>query len=452
MKTGGYDYVFALGAGTVNAILASDLAKVRQTISYTAKDADSGSTVTLDAELAPWQLVAGGGNTLIHLNLPISQGSLSLAGGAITGHYDLSGVTPEMVVTLGWVGTGDKQVAKGSGDLTHLTFNPDPSQGQGNPGYVATVAIHDPGRKLDTVAAGILTEVMADALAANRDTVAYIFANVIPTPPQLSSWLAPGEWQYFVSKSATSPDGVLCFLCMLGQGATLPADPSFDSSALQPGADAVVLISQSAFFANVVLPAVRSALPGGTFQLGTDTGSPAIRNSGDFSVGQVSASSYELTASPAGNGLAVNCSGGGPLEFLFGLANLPDASYSWSLSTVNPVSYDGKAIAFAADPSPVSRHDFTMYWYDWLLLVAVGITTSVGLASAISDMVNNFADEVQNVGMSNISSGVQAATGGTVVNLAQVIDWTKDGQHLTPTNASMSESIFVAGNLAVPHA
>jgi hypothetical protein len=449
VKTYNYDYVFALAADTVNAILASNLAGVHQTIRYSAVDQDTGSTVTLNAELAPWQMVRGGGNTLINLNLPIATGSLTLTGGAITGSYDLAGVIPEMVVTLGWVGAGSQQAAQGSGDLTHLTFDPDPSKDKQNPGYVATAAIQDPARRLDDVARGILGQLMPSALFANRDKVAYVFANVDPTPAGLASWLTPGQWQYFVSQDATGSP-VLCFLCMLGSGA-FPAQPAFDASALQQGAGSVILVSQTAFFRNVVLPAVQRTFSGGSFALSSTGESAKIVNTSGFDVGKVATSSYSLTASPAGTGLAVASSGGGPLKFLFGLADLPDASYSWSLSAVNPASYAGGQISFTADPHPVINQDHTIYWYDWLLLAVLGIVNVAGLISAIYDLVNNFADEAQNAGMSNVNSNVQAATGGTVMNLAQVIHWTKSGQTLTPVTAGMNEAVYVAGNLAVPH-
>ncbi|MEV0400368.1 hypothetical protein [Actinoallomurus sp. NPDC050550] len=233
MKTYGYDYVFALNVDTVNEILTSNLESVDQTIDYLAVDQDSGSTITLNARLAPWQMV-GGQNSLVNLNIPIEQESLALTGGSIVGSYDLSGVTPELQITLGWVGTGDQQVENGSGDQTHLTFNPDPGADQNNPGYVATLKINDPDNRLDAVATGILSGLMADALFANRDKVAYVFADVNPTPPELASWLNPGEWQYFVSQGGDG-DGALCFLCMLNDGDAFPSQPSFDSSALSCG-------------------------------------------------------------------------------------------------------------------------------------------------------------------------------------------------------------------------
>jgi hypothetical protein len=447
MKTYGYDYVFALTLDTVNAILTDNLKNVDQSIDYSTVDPDSGSTITLTAQLAPWQVV-GGQNSLINLDIPIEQGSLSMAGGAITGDYDLGGVTPEMQITLGWVGTGDQAVARGSGDETHLTFNPDPDADQNNPGYVATLKVNDPDGRLDSMATGILSQFMAEALFANRDKVAYIFATVNPAPSDLAAWLSPGEWQYFVSQGSDGT-GVLCFLCMLTDGAAFPSQPSFDPSALQPSANSVLLISQAAFFEHVVLPAVQSTFPGGKFQLTSTDDRSSIASTGDFDVNTVTVDSYTLSPSPSGDGLAMSSSGGGPLTFLFGLADLPNASYTWTLTTVNPLRYDGTDITFAVDSNPTEQQDTTIPWYDWALLVVLGITDPAGLAEAIYDCVEKFGDQAQNVGMSTIDTDIQNATGGAVMNLDQVITWTEGGQNLTPTTVGMSEAVFIAGNLTI---
>lgn len=447
MKTFGYDFVFALSLDAVNAILARNLNGVSQTIHYSAVDPESGSTVTMDAQLGPWQIV-GGQNSLLNINLPIVQGALSLEGGAITGSYDLSAVTPEMQIQLGWLGPGSPQAATGSGTLTQLIFDPDPSTDPDNPGHVSTLQVHDPQGNLDSVAVGVVMELMASALFVNHSEVSYVLANVDPAPADLASWLAPGEWQYFVSQP-TAGTPMLCFLCMLTGGAPFPGTPSFDSTAVQAGSNALLLISQPTFFANVVLPAVRSTFASGTFSMTTTGEQASIANSGDFDVGSVAANSYSLTASPAGNGLAISSGGGGPLKFLFGLANLPDASYSWTVATVNPVVFDGTNLSFAADPNPTVNQDHTIYWYDWVLLVVLGITNVAGLVSAIYDLVNNFADQAQNVGMSTITTDLQAATGGSTVNLAQLVDW-KNGETLALAGAGMSEAIYAAGSLSVP--
>ena len=447
MKTYGYDYAFAITADAVTAILARNLAHVSQTVHFVTVDQDSGSTITLDATLAPWRMADGGGGALLNVWLPISEGSLAVEGGAIVGSYDLSGVSTKMQITLGWVGAGDKQAATGSGDMTHLTFDPTPGQDPSGQGYVATLYVDDPNGNLDDIASGLLKDIMAGALYDNRKTVAYVFANVSPAPLGLATWLAPGEWQYFV----TGKPNLLSFLCMLSGSATFPAQPSFDTTALRPGSNSAILVSQGAFFTHVALPAVKAAFPSGTFNVTVSpTGDASIANSGGFDVKTVSASAYSLTANGAGTGLTASASGGGPLKFLFGLADLPNASYSWSIVTQNPGTFDGTTLRFSDDPSPVTHQDHTMPWYDWILVVVLGITDVAGLVDLIQNLVNNFGDQAQNVGIGTINTNLEAATAGALVNVNRVVDWTRDGQTLPTTAAGMDEAVFVAGNLAIP--
>lgn len=446
MNTYGYDYAFALSIDTVNQILAKNLAGVEMGVSYQTVDTDSGTTVNLGAQLAPWQLVPGGQNTLLNLNLPIASGTLTLSGG-LTGTYNLSGVIPELQVTLGWVGASGQQDATGAGDATHLTFNPDNAQDATNPGYVSPVTIHDPQQRLDSTASSILSEIMVGALYSNRETIKYIFANVNPTPANVASWLTPGQWVYYYAQ--TSIQDALCFLCMLSPTAAMPATPAFDANALSASANSALLVAQPQFFQNVVLPGVRSAFPKATFTMSVNAQEVCtITNSGDFDVGSVTARAFALTPSNDGNGLALSASGGGPLKFLFGLANLPDASYSWSLAAVNPLQFDGQHITFANDPNPSITHDQTIYWYDWVLLVVVGITSLPGLISAIVDAVEGFYNTVDQTGTTAINTNLQAATGGTVANLATLINWQIDGETLTPADAGMSGALYVHGNLA----
>jgi hypothetical protein len=115
MKTYGFDYAFALSIDAVNAILRRNLAGVAMSVHYTTLDEDTGSTITLSGKLAPWQIVRGGQNTLLNVNVPFGEGSLTRTGGALKGNYDLSGVTVELQLSLGWMGAGDAQQGSGSG-------------------------------------------------------------------------------------------------------------------------------------------------------------------------------------------------------------------------------------------------------------------------------------------------------------------------------------------------
>src|SRR2546423_7661941 len=430
MNTYGFDYAFALSVDAVNAILKRNLAGVVMNVHYTTKDEDTGSTITLTGKLAPWQLVRGGQNTLLNVNIPFSEGSLTLTGGALKGNYDLSGVTVEMQISLGWMGAGDAQ-SSGSGSATQLVFDPTNTKDKNNPGYVAALQIFDDKKHLDTLSKGLLKSYMADALVSNRDAVRYVFANVNPARANVDSWLKPQKWLYFYTE--TGSDAALCFLGMLTNAAFPQA--AFDSSTLSASTNAIVLISQQAFFSNVLLPAIKSSLPGGSFGVSCTNDVCAIRSSGSFSVGNLAANAFNLAAD--GHGLASSSSGGGPLKFLFGLVDLPDATYAWDLHTKNALQFSNGSITFAIDANPETHQSQDIKWYDWVLLVVTGITSLPGLIGFIVALIDGFSNQVQQVGMSAINQKLQAAAGGAVVNLSKLIQWNKQGESFAVTAAGL---------------
>ncbi|WP_221392718.1 TULIP family P47-like protein [Dyadobacter sp. NIV53] len=449
MRTYGYDYSYAITIDEVNKILAANLASVNMKISYSSVDPDTGTTITVQGQLAPWQLNPKGDNNLLSLNVPFAQGTMSFTGGFLSGKYDLSGVTAVMKISLSWMGSGTAQSAQGSGDMTNLVFAPVSTTDPDNPGYVATDNILDPQKKLDTTASGILAKIMADLIIENKDNLKVVFNSINPAPANVATWLKPFKWQYFYQQ--TSAGNVFCFLCQLTDK-NFPAQPAFDSTALQRSTNTTILISQEVFFANAILPAIRNALRSNNFNQITLNEACVVTNNGDFIIstpkGAVTANSFKLTASSSGNGLACYTAGGGPLKFLFGLDDLPDATYSWSFNTINPLSFTNNTISFQNDPNPTVQQSSTMYWYDWVLLVVTGITSAEGLASAIVDSVNGFSNQIQAVGMSNVNSTIEASLTGSVVNLANLVDWKQSNQTFQAVNAGLNGAMYAYGNLS----
>ncbi|MPQ49268.1 TULIP family P47-like protein [Marinifilum sp. N1E240] len=449
MRTYGYDYSFAISIDEVNKILIDNLKNVDLELKYCGEDSQSGSTITLDAKFDPWQIIKGGQNSLLRYSMPVEDGYLSIEG-PITKSYDLTNVTILIEVTLGWLGSSDRQETQGSKDITKLIFSPTDTKDPKNPGYVAVVNILDPDKQLDTIGLGLLRNYTSNILFENKDKMNYIFADVFPKPKNVSSWLDPYKWIYYYS-TGESYDA-LCFLCTLTDK-VLPSNPAFDSAALVKDSNANILISQESFFNNVVLPSVKSTFSGGKFSLSVSVDeSCTIKNSEDFNVktdeGTITADSLKLTTSDDGNGLKTKTSGGGSLKFFFGLAKLPNASYSWSCEDINPLLYTNDQITFSKDKNPVTHHDQSIPWYDWTLLVAVGITSLPGLISVIVDSINDFSDQVNDVGIGNINSNLDKAISNSVVNLANLIDWsTKDGQQFTSNNAGLNGALYVHGNL-----
>lgn len=446
MLTNGYDYIFALSWTAVNAMLTKNLQGKNIEITYNTTDPDLGSTITMDFTLEPWQIVAGGGNTLVNLSLPVASGYMSVEGGAVKSNsYDLTGITIIVQVELGWLGSGDQQQASGSGDASKLVFLPATSTQ--NPGYVSPVNIIDPDNQLDAIGKGILKQVTVSALVSNKDKLQYIFANVNPSPANVASWLNPKKWQYFNVYSANGPCA-LAFLCQLSDKA-FPPQATFDANSLDASHNTLIMISQKTFFDNAILPSVKKTFPSGSFSSSVNSQEDAkITNNGNFDVGKVTTNSYTLTTSNSGNGLAISASGGGPLKFFFGVGKLPNASYSWSIDSDNPLEYSNKTITFQKDPNPTKHHDQTIHWYDWVLLVVVGITSLPGLISAIVDGVNNYYDDSEAMGIGNINNSVQSSIDNSVVNLTNLVSWNKAGESFTPTIAGLSVSLYVRGDLS----
>ncbi len=439
MKTYGFDYAYGISIGTLNAAIATSLANVSMPVVFNTTDPESGTTIALNATLAPWQIVSGGGGDLLHLNITFSDGYLELAG-AFNGSFDVSDVVALVEIQLGWVGPGTPQQEQGGGTVTQLTFAPatvDPA----NPGYVSVIGITDPDSGLSTVAKGLLKSYVANALVSNQANVQYILANTNPVPAGLGSWLRPVRWAYFYADSVKS----LCYLCMMSRQA-MPT-LAFDNTAFSQN-DCALLISQAQFFANVVLPGVQAAFPGGTFSVATDNENSTLTNQGDFDLGDISASALTVTTSDAGNGLKVYAAGGGPLKFFFGLSDLPGASYSWNVTSTNVQQFTNGTLSFVADPNPVINQDHTIHWYDWVLLVAVGITDVAGLVSAIYDGIEGFHDQVEKVGVATINTEVQSASGGAVANLQNVVDWKLGVRQLSIASAGLNGPLYAQGNFA----
>ncbi|MBV9787983.1 MAG: TULIP family P47-like protein, partial [Chloroflexi bacterium] len=295
MDTYGYDYSFALTRNTVNEILKLNLANVDMSVVYSSTDPKTGLNVTIQAKLAPWSLMPGGSNKLLRFNMPFTSGTLTIDGLGKP-PYDLTNAAVEIEANLGWLGSASVGT-QGGGDQTKLVFNFQQSTSPDQHGYVSTVEVTNNGH-LDDLSIGVLHDVMPDVLIQNQANLQYIFANVNPTPANVSNWLAPKSWDYYYTEREQDQFGVLCFLCMLTD-APLPTTPAFDSSILTTSDDAFLLISQPMFLQHIVLPSVQNSF-NGSFSLESDATGWKIVNQSSFNIGNVTANSFVCRPSDSG--------------------------------------------------------------------------------------------------------------------------------------------------------
>ncbi|MGP5564792.1 TULIP family P47-like protein [Vreelandella alkaliphila] len=450
MDTYQYDYSYALTKDKVNDIMSTNLASVSMPLVYTDHDSVTGAVTNINVNLGVWSMADGGQNRLMKLNIPIKEGFMSISGlPGVNGSWDMTGVSLLVEITLGWLGPGNQQELDGEGSLTSLVFSPSEDSTSNDPGYIAILTVTDPSGQMTSAATGMLKQIAQQAFYENRDNLQYIFAGVVPVPAGATTWLRPYKWQYFV---ASGDIEALCFLSMLDDS-PFPATPAFDSTALTSGCNAVALISQEAFFKNTLLPSVEDTFPKGTFAVHQTNQHSVISSNGSFDAqidgDNINTDSFSLWPSDAGDGLQTSSAGGGPLTFLFGLADLPDATYSWTTKTVNPLSlnYSTGVMTFEEDPSPQTTHDQDIPWYDYIILVGLGLTLP-GLIADITDAVNHYGDQVNAVGMSNINAAVQSTFDNDVVNVASLLDWQIDGQSFSLTEGGLDGALYFRGNLS----
>lgn len=454
MKTYGYDYAYAVSWKKINEALIANAAGKAINLGYNGTDKQTNTSIAITLSPKPYQIVGGGGNSKIHLQINMDQGFMELDGPVINGSYDLSGVSLIVEVSLGWVETAGATLQSDcSGAATSLICAPTQSTDKTAPGYVSAVNVLDPNGQLndpsgqpDTVAIGLLKTFSVQNLIKNREKLAYIFADVMPTPSNPNSWLKPTSWDYFNVADKGAAQQSLCFLCMLGDDPLPSTGAAFDATNLSADHDTVILISQPTLFKYALLPAIKSSFSGGGFKMSCSDETCTIKNTSGFDVGKVETSDFNLVVDDAGTGLAISASGGGSLEFLFGLAKLPGASYSWSTASNNPLKFAKGTISFTADKHPSIHHNQTIHWYDWVLLVAVGITNAASLSEAIYHAINGFSDASESMGVDNINKALGDAFGSGVLNLSKLIDWKLSGQSLSLTTAGLDGPLFTRGD------
>jgi hypothetical protein len=82
-----------------------------------------------------------------------------------------------------------------------------------------------------------------------------------------------------------------------------------------------------------------------------------------------------------------------------------------------------------------------------VLLVAVGITSLPGLIAFIVDSINGFSNQVNDMGIDTINGGIEVSVTGSMMNLANLIDWDEQSKKLKSVNAGLGGALYVHGNL-----
>jgi len=244
--------------------------------------------------------------------------------------------------------------------------------------------------------------------------------------------------------------GYLCFLCMISDH-PLPNSLGFDPSifSLSPNANTFFSISREMFLSNIILPALQQTFNDGGFYVRTLCENCQLINANNVSIDKLTATMVSCAIDSNGLGLRVTASGGGPLKFLFGLADLPGAYFSWQVGSLYLLQFDAtkQTVTFLPDPNPCKHVDHYVPAADWVLLFVIDIVNIAGIASFIYDATVGFINQINNINVDGVNTAIEQAFGGNPINLANLVDWNRSGWTLTIENAGLDGDFYLVGNL-----
>ena len=413
METYGWDVVCACSAARLDALLAKQFEASPASLHYEAED---GSTI--EAELAPWHLVAGGANKKLHMECPITKGSVSTP----MGDVPLDGVTCVIEVELAFVSDAEgkkrdlrfdlRVEASAAGDETPgsvFVVNPDKD---------GVLAGKDPG------GAGKMTlhDGLAACLVANREKLAFVVASMDLTPSGEGAWLVPHHSSYCYVQGGAGAAGYLAVLSVVDEGRDVSKLGRNVDPALCDGKhDTCVAYHKRVFLEHVVRPQLKDGYPGATdasfLMVGDEIYAVPLLCCPPVRYGLIDYEPFLWSMKVAVSASHVTTEAMGS----FAIKGLPDATASFKVSTSATCSYDaaGGVLSMKAAEEPKTSSSTHIPWYDYLIagpfLLLIG-----GIVGAIAGVIVGVVIAVVTDAIAGKSDRQTKAESGSLA----LADWT----------------------------
>ncbi len=372
MKTYGWDTVFVISADRVNQMLSDHAGTTVLDFATTLPnmpDAPASGT------FAPWQLVDGGSNDIVHIALPIKQGSLTYNGTA----YDLHGLTLVVATYLDWLSQETSRVLQF--DYQRLGDGGAPP----SPGELSVIELRDPNQQLPVELNALLSYALGSYLVAQAEQVRFIFATVNLVPPGTNSWLTPRQSAYCYVRREDSDRSFLAILSVTTDRPIHDLQRTVDAAALPQTGNAAFVISNELFLLSVVVPGLCNALSTTPDAFSYDSGSGLLRNTRRLWTKTVRSGAIDYH--PWIDTLEV-FSGEGALQghYAGGTDLYAGISMTYTIDTRNPAGYDpgAGALTLNPDPSPHESHEADIPWW-WFIGGLIVIAVVEIVVKVISD-------------------------------------------------------------------
>jgi Clostridium P-47 protein len=372
MDIGSWDTICVIAVDQINQQLTAKLDQLIQSFDYSGAD-PFGSTYEFSGTFGPWQVVPGGSNTLIHVQIPVTSGKL-VSGSATT---DVSGMSVVVEVSLQLL------PVQAQGNAQQLTFDfrqAGTQPGDTTPGLVTPISFSDPN---NTGKGSLLLSAVVAVLVNNASEVSFVFATIGVVDPSTPSWLTPVRSTYDYSQPVGGTAGYLAILSVTSDRDITGYDTQIDPGLVSSSYPVTFAVSQPLFMQNIVLPILPSAFPNTSAQT-FQCSNGVITNTGEFGTPGVTkgAITYHpevtsLQVTSTDNYLQVATSGNVDLD-------MPNASMDFSVTAKNVLTYDqgSNTLTFQPDPNPMTSHSNNIPWYDYVLIALTG-----GIALAIFSIV-----------------------------------------------------------------
>lgn len=382
MKLEGWDTVFLIREDRLNTLLQKNAEELVLDFAVTLPD---GSEATASGQFAPWQIAQGGSNEIIHLRLPIQEGTLERGGDSI----DLAGLTLVVATYLDWLST----------DTSSLRLRLDyQRQGEtGNPperGELTVVGLLDPNGVLTPTDNALLSFQLGSYLVANSDKVRFVFATVNLIPPQTNSWLTPVKSAYAYFHREGLDTGCLAIFSVTSDRDISTLQKTVDPEAFPASTDASYVISSRLFLLNVIAPGLAVSFSTDPSAFEFEATQDMLRNNRPLNAKSVK--SGAITYYPRALKLEVRSGDSQLRTYCQGDCDMKAGiMMNYTVAAKNPAEFEPSdgSLSFGPDPNPEETHHAKIPWWFFLAGPIVLLITELVVSIISKDIANDITNE-----------------------------------------------------------
>lgn len=423
MRNDRWDAIFACSSAYMNRRLADE----RSSYIFSFRYEDDG--ILLEGSFDAWSIAPDGSGQILQFHTPIKSGSATIKATAKT--YKLDGAVPLVQLQLAFID------GAAPGKQKSLVFNCSSvgaKAGDTTPGAVTVLNPDISGKAgLDALAKDLIVPALSQCFVANRNKLAFVFADIGLAPPSNAGWMVLRSLAYCYQQNEQGTLGNFGILGMFDHTDISGYSKTFDSALLRDGDDFGFILSGTQLLAHVILP----GLPGG-FR-GSSPGEFRMNGANIVNYGQIHLESVKVGLiwyPPHIDTLNMHIENNYISTYLDGrcpITGLAEAYVNFSMSEKEVAAFNLKteALSFSATGKQVSHSTHIPWWESFLGALTLGLMNAIiaAVGLAIEDAVGSRVS----------GSGLDAANLG-----AFQVNW-QPGTRFTLTDGGLQDNFYCRG-------